>query len=352
MDRPRRDHAGLALFDELLDVPAPSGYEAEMVQLLADRLVGWGHAPSIDDAGNLTVRVEGTRSDGPLVCLAAHVDEIGMVVTAIEPDGALRVTRSGGLYPWKLGEGAVDVLGDRETVTAAVSMGSGHSKSVVSRDLTWEHVRVLTGLSPDVLAERGVRVGSPIVPVRASRGPFVFGSEDDPMVGAWSFDNRLGVTVLLQLLQRARAEDIAPTCSFLIAFTVEEEIGCHGAKVLAARERPDVFIAVDGSPLVPECPIALDGRPGIRCKDRVATYDASLLADLCRLSAEAGVELQPVVYDGAASDASLVYSIGAVPRAACLGYVRASSHGFEVAPLSTFDKLLTSITAFFEGWEG
>ena len=79
----------------------------------------------------------------------------------------------------------------------------------------------------------------------------------------------------------------------------------------------------------------------------MATYDQELLREICRISLAAGVELQPVVYGGAASDASLVYSIGASPRAACLGYVRDSSHGFEVAPLRAFDALTTTLVALF-----
>ena len=352
MERLRVDHPGLALFQELLEIPAPSGHEGAMAAFLVERLDGWGYETHVDDAGNVAVRIEGTKEDAPLVCLAAHIDEIGMVVTQIDPDGSLRVTRSGGLHPWKLGEGPVEILGDEETIVGAASMGSGHSRLVVSQELTWERVRVLTGLTPESLGARGIRIGSPIVPAREVRGPFVFGDASDPMVASWTFDNRLGVTVLLQLLKRVIDEGLKPICSFLVAFTVQEEIGCHGAKILAQRERPDVFVAVDGSPLVPECPIALDGRPGIRSKDRVATYDQGVLTDLCRLSADAGVELQPVVYEGAASDASLVYSIGASARAACLGYVRESSHGFEVAPLSTFDNLLTTMTAFITGWNG
>jgi len=89
--------------------------------------------------------------------------------------------------------------------------------------------------------------------------------------------------------------------------------------------------------------VALDGRPAIRSRDGVATYDQDLLREIRQIGSEAGVDLQPVVYAGASSDASLVYSIGASPRVACLGYVRASSHGFEAAPLSTFGQLQTVI---------
>lgn len=220
-------------------------------------------------------------------------------------------------------------------------MGSGHSRAQASECPGWDSVRVLTGLSVERLAERGIRVGSPIVPDRDVRGPFAFGDPADPWVAAWTFDNRLSVACLLRALERLKNEDLPSRSPTIVAFTVEEEIGCLGAKVLAQRERPDVFVAIDGSPLVPECPLELDGRPAIRSRDRLATYDQELLREICRISSDAGVELQPVVYAGAASDASLVYSIGASPRVACLGYVRASSHGFEVVPLVTFDRVRT-----------
>jgi len=345
MSRLEIAHPGLLLFEELLGIPAPSGFEQRMIQFLSQRLDDMGFSPEVDSAGNLLVRLASEDPKAPLCCIAAHVDEIGMVVTRIEEDGSLRVDRSGGLLPWKVGETPVEILGDHETITGVVSFGSGHSRSVIEQQPSWRSVRVLTGLSVDRLSAKGIRQGSPMVPARDVRGPFLFGDSDDPWVAAWSFDNRLSVVVLLQVLQRLRSAGLSPKCPTIIAFTVQEEIGCHGAKVLAQRERPEIFIAVDGSPLVAESPIKLDGRPGIRSKDRVATYDQSLLHELCRVSVEAGVELQPVVYDGAASDASLVFSIGASPRVACLGYVRESSHGFEVAPLATFDQLATTVFA-------
>jgi len=341
MNRQAMDHPGLRVFTDLLDVPAPAGHEGLMIELLADRLRRMEYAPEGDPAGKLRGRRPGQAPDGPVRCFAAHVDEIGLVVTGIDREGSLRVDRLGGTLPWKLGETAVEILGDGGSILGAVSTGSGHSRAEASACPAWEGIRVLTGLSAEQLAEAGVRVGTPIVPARDVRGPVVFGDPTAPWVAAWTFDNRMSVACLLQALERFKAEGLDPTGPTIVAFTVEEEIGCLGAKVLAARERPDVFVAIDGSPLVPECPVELDGRPGIRSRDRVATYDQELLREICRISSEAGVTLQPVVYAGAASDASMVYSIGASPRVACLGYVRASSHGFEVAPLVTFDHLRT-----------
>jgi putative aminopeptidase FrvX len=318
-----------------------------MATFLQSKLESMGFDSELDAAGNVIVRLAGQVPERPTICYAAHMDEIGMTVTRILSDGSLRVERLGGLLPWKIGETAVSIIGDGEEITGMLSMGSGHSRKVVEAGASWESAKILTGLSPAALRKRGIRVGAAVVPARDVRGPFVFGDDAFLWVGAWTFDNRLAITCCLQSLATMQREAVKPKSPLTIVFTVEEEIGCLGAKVFALRERPDVFIAVDGSPLVPECPVALDGRPGIRSRDRVATYDQSLLREISRLSATAGVELLPVVYSGAASDASLVYSIGASPRVACLGYIRESSHGFEVTPLRTFDHLTTTLTALF-----
>ena len=345
MRRTLPDHAGLMLFSELLEIPSPSGHEAQMAGFLAERLAKMGCTPEVDPAGNVMVRIDGESGDRPVHCIAAHIDEIGLVVTGIESGGTIRVDRLGGLLPWKLGETPVEILGDLGTTIGVVSMGSGHSRTESRRAPDWSEVLVWTGLSKTQLEAKGIRIGSTAVPVRDVRGPFVFGDPRDPWIAAWSFDNRLGVATLLQSLGKLLREGITPRSPMVIAFTVEEEVGGHGAKALAQRERLDVFVAIDGSPLVPECPLELDGRPGIRSQDRAAQYDQRLLAEIRRIAAEAGVELQPVVYPDAASDASLVYSVGACPRVACLGYVRGSSHGFEVAPLVTFDRMESVLTA-------
>ena len=341
----RMEHAGLELFERLLDIPSPAGYERPMAEFLVQWLREHGYAPEIDPAGNVLVRLAGQDAEAPLTCYAAHIDEIAMTVRKVEADGSLRVTRSGGLFAWKLGETPVDILGRQGVARGVVSFGSGHSKADAEKGATWSNARILTGRSPAELASMGIATGTPVVPVREIRGPFVFGSEVSPWVGAWSFDNRLAVATMLLALRRIQDEGLQPYCPTIVALTVQEEVGCHGAKILAVRERPEIFVAVDGSPLVPESPLILDGRPGIRSKDRVAVFDPLLVDEICRISSSAGVEMQTVVYDGAASDASMVYSSGASPRAACFGYVRESSHGYEATPLATFDHLLAALTA-------
>ncbi len=57
-------------------------------------------------------------------------------------------------------------------------------------------------------------------------------------------------------------------------------------------------------------------------------------------------ELQTAVYEGAASDASLVAYAGLAPKIACIGHVRENSHGYEVTRLAVFDNLLNTLIAY------
>jgi putative aminopeptidase FrvX len=231
------DHPALQLFSELL-VASPSGREAALAAIVRQKLTDWEIPHEQDGMGNVIVRLDGRFPQAPRMMVAAHMDEIGLVVTKINLDGSLQVDKTGGLHPWKLGEGPVEILGDQETIIGVLSMGSTHTASAASQAITWADVRVLTGLSPDQLKAAGVRPGSTGVPTRERRGPVLFGDPADPLVAAWTFDDRMGVVTLLRLLERMKMEGIRPYQPTIIAFTVSEEVGGHGAKSLALREMP------------------------------------------------------------------------------------------------------------------
>lgn len=355
-------HPAIQLFSDLL-VPSPSMREWDLANIVRAKLDALGYTHETDGAGNVMVRLpsgeglptgEGLpgKNPAPLVVFASHMDEIGMVVTRIEPDGSLRVERSGGLLPWKLGEGPVNILGDVQTVTGVLSMGSTHTAGNGDKTITWDDCRIMTGLSPVQLKQAGVRPGTYALPERNRRGPVIFGDEADPLVGAWTFDDRIGIVNLIRLLERMKQENIVPHFSFIVAFTVSEEVGGHGAKVLVQREHPDVFVAIDGLPMPPETSLALDGRPGILVKDWSAPYDPRLVQAFLQAAERAGTELQPVVLASASSDASMAAEGPGVPSIACVGHVRENSHGYEVIRLSVLDNVLNTYVEFVREWRG
>jgi putative aminopeptidase FrvX len=337
----------LILLKECLAIPAPAGREEQMAEWVCRKIAEADLVPEVDPAGNVIVSMGGQDSSLPEVVMAAHLDEIGMVVTAVGDDGNLSITNSGGLFPWKIGESPVDVIGDAGRVPGVLSMGSTHNPDAANQSLAWKNLTIMTGCTRPELARRGIRTGSSVVPSAAVRGPVVLGEGADPLVGCWTFDDRAGVVSLIRLIWQLQAERRKPVYPLKIAFTVHEEGGCHGAKVLALREKPEIFIAVDGAPLNGS-DLLLDGRPGCWSKDKIGHYDQRLIRSFIYAADKAGTSMQVAVYENAMSDASAVYNTGAVPRVGILGHVRTNSHGFEVARLSVFENLLKTLRALVE----
>ena len=333
----------ILLLTEFLQIPSPSGREEKMAAAVRRHLDALGYVHETDGAGNISVRLEGRNPDAPLCVLAAHMDEIGVVVTHIEEDGTLHVDRSGALAPYKLGERPLRFVGNNEeTITGIISFGSGHT-STFDQGIAWENVRVITGFSKAQLAAKGIRPGSTGVPIAEGRGPLLLGDPDDPMVAAWTFDDRAGVIMQLQLLQLLKEQNVQPPSPTIIAFTIHEEGGCHGAKILAHREKPEIFIAVDGCPWQPNAGIEVSDQPATWSKDRAAHYDQRLIKVLLQAAQNAGTQCQTAVLTNARSDASAVYDSGAVPRVGVLGHSRHNSHGFEVAKLAVFPNVVKTL---------
>lgn len=343
----------LLLLTELLKIPAPSGREELMAAAVMQRLEAMGFAPRQDVQGNVWTEVAGRDNQLGRMALASHLDEIAAVVTAIEADGQLRVQRSGGLYPWKLGEGPMEIVGEGEqTVPAHLGFGSGHTNDPQdpiaqfmsgNKGLTWAECRLFTGLNLQELKEAGVRVGSCAVPVAASRGPQLFGPQGDPLVSAWILDNRGGTVALLGLLGRLHEEGLKPRRTLEVCFMVQEETGTLGAKGWAARNPVEIFIAVDSSPVPLGSQLAIDGRPATWSKDAGAHFDQALIRQLAQAAVRANTELQYAVYGAAYSDATGVLETGLAPRAATVGYPRLYSHGYEVSRLRVFDNLVNML---------
>ena len=342
------EHPVLQLLTEMLSVPSPSGREEMLADIVRGKLDEMGYDHQTDGAGNVTVRLEGHKPDQPLMMLASHMDEIGMVVTGIDSDGKLRIARSGALFPYKMGERPVTIVGDGDPITGVASIGSTHTADAETRSITWDDVRIITGLTPQQLYEAGIRVGSTAVPIAEERGPVVFGPTNDPLAACWTFDDRGGVITLIRLLEAIKGHNVKPARPTIIAFTVHEEGGCHGAKVLAQREKPEIFLAVDGCPMVPGSDLVMDARPAVWSKDQVCHYDQLLVGSLRTAAAQAGFDLQTAVLLSAMSDASQVYDVGGAPRVGVIGHVRENSHGYEVARIKAFDNLLNTLFAFIQ----
>ncbi|CCG05516.1 M42 glutamyl aminopeptidase superfamily protein (fragment), partial [Blastococcus saxobsidens] len=160
------------LLQELLYAYGPGGQEAAVREVCRRELEPLVDEVWEDPAGNLVGLIHGSgATDGPVVRVMAHMDELSMIVKRVEPDGSLHLSQLGEMYPANFGLGPLTVLGDVEPVTAVLLLGSEHTTQETpqvwqtkpdggGRAMQWNDVYAFTGRSPEQLAAAGVHAGS------------------------------------------------------------------------------------------------------------------------------------------------------------------------------------------------
>lgn len=222
----------LDLLSELCETPGTSGREERIRALVRRELEPLCTEVEVDPLGNLIARRAG--SGGPRVMLAAHMDEIGFMVTHIEEGGFLRVLPLGGFDPKTLSAQRVIVHG-REDLLGVFGSRPVHI-------MTDEEKK-----QPPKLEDFFVDVGLPAERVRelVRRGDVVTRERGLTRLGdlltGKSLDNRAGLYVMIEAM-RALGEH---RCEVVAVATVQEEVGLRGARVATGRVRPDVGLAID-----------------------------------------------------------------------------------------------------------
>ena len=190
--------------------------------------------PAGDPLGNVWLSVG--PEDGPLVAVAAHADQIGLIVTYVDEQGYVSVERIGGLAPLLVpGRHFVDPRPRRPRRTPSAAASRATSSPMEERGKAPElHEQFLDiGAAGREAALARVAVGDPVTftPDFVELSPGV--------VATQALDDRAGVYAMIRALELYAA---APGAARLTGFaTVHEETTFMGAKALARRLRPDVL---------------------------------------------------------------------------------------------------------------
>lgn len=325
---------------------SPSGNETEIDRWLLRQWQSLGLQPCQDAAGNIIATVAADLPDALTLAITAHKDEIGMIVKRIEADGRIQVRRLGGSFPWIYGEGVVDLLGDRQTVSGILSFGSRHvsheSPQKVFQEkqaLHWEDVWIDTKLPLPTLERAGVRPGTRVVVGRHRKRPFRL---NEDYLASYALDNKAALAILTVLAQRLRR----PAYQVVLVASANEEVGAIGAQYFTFHRRPDLLIALEICPQSAEYPIERDDAPVLVSQDGYGFYDDRLNGELMQVAEQAGIPLQPAILAGFGSDGSIAMKSGHVPRAACLGFPTANTHGYEITHLKALERCVELLSAY------
>jgi tetrahedral aminopeptidase len=323
------------LIRELVDAYGPSGNEAQVRALIEARVTPLADEVRTDAMGNLIALKRGTGGGVP-VMIAAHMDEIGLIVTWVDEKGYLRFAPTGGVSP-------VTLVGSR------VRFANG-----VTGVIGWEKwLRPDAGTSRPELAELYIDVGATgrddaPVGVGDAAG-FVRPYEElGQRIVAKSMDDRIACAVAIQAL-----EQIAESPNDLyFCFTVQEEVGTRGAVTAAYGIEPAVGLAVDVT-LVGDTPkarpmaISLGEGPAIKIMDTGMLAHPGVVRWMIQTAEQKGIPYQREVLQGGSTDArSIQLSRAGVPSG-CLSipcrYVHTPSEMVDYGDVEQAVQLLVAL---------
>ena len=294
---------------KLTEAYGPSGREAGIRDIIRSEIEGMGvlarkgASVRVDPLGNLIVSTKG-KGGGRRVMLAAHMDEIGIVVTHIDEKGFLRFGSVGGVRPLHLhgsrvrfGNGVTGVIGLEKLDDA-------------SKVPPLEKFYIDVGAKDRSASP--VKVGDIACFSRACR-------ELGERIVAKAMDDRIGCAVLLETLRdlTASPHDVH------FVFTVQEEVGLRGATTSGYGIEPEVALAVDVTTTgdTPECaPMAvnLGGGPAIKVKDGGMIAHLGVKDWLVRTAESSTIPFQLEVLVGGTTDAMAIQTSRAGVPAGCV----------------------------------
>jgi endoglucanase len=255
---------------ELSELIGVSGYEKPVIDYIQSKIDGLVDEMWVDPLGSLLAVKNGSNAKERIL-LDAHADEVGFMVSYIEPKGGfLRFVPIGGWDTRILLGQSVKMLGeDNQVYHGIIGSKPPHLTSVKERkeavDIPKMYIDI--GMTTKQVEEAGIKIGS----VGTLYHPYV--EFPNNMIRGKAFDDRTGVNILIQIIKEFSKSDHDDT--ILFSFTTGEEVGGRGAGPAAFALKPTMAIAVENTTAgdVPgirdaECPAYIGKGPAISIADR------------------------------------------------------------------------------------
>lgn len=327
------------LIQKLVEIPGPSGYETQIraairaeVQPLADEVY-------VDALGNLITRKGKLRSgqhnsgEGQRIMIAAHMDEIGLMVTHIDENGFARFTNLGGMRTRSLPgsrvrfvNGPIGVIGVERTIG------------------TNDHP-TMTQMFIDLgVTDRGscpVRVGD----VACFERQFL---DMGNRLIAKAMDDRIGIYVLIETMRKINS---TPHELYFV-FTTQEEVGLRGAAPAAFSIDPDIGLAVDvtstgDTPKDKKMETTLGKGPAIKIRDSKMLSDPRIVDWIVRTAEKSKLPHQFEILEGGTTDASAIQLTRAGIPSGCISipcrYIHSPSEMVDLHDVQNAIELLTQL---------
>ncbi|MEL1136413.1 M42 family metallopeptidase [Desulfitobacterium sp. THU1] len=272
------------LLKTLTQLNGTSGAEQEIRKILTEQLKPYVNSIHTDKIGNLIVH-KNSLTVGPKVMIAAHMDEVALMITAITSEGFLKFKPVGGIDSRILVSKPVQI----NALLGVIGAKAIHLQKPKEREqaLKIEQLYIDIGATAKEEAEKHVKIGDYAY----------FYTETEPLgEGYWkgkAFDDRVGCTLLTELLKKDYPLNL------IGAFTVQEEVGLRGATIAAYHVQPDLAIILEGTvsahmmEVEEGAWVTEPGKgPALSIMDRATLYQPKLLQQVIELAEKNGIPYQ------------------------------------------------------------
>lgn len=217
-----------------------SGYEHNIAEFISQNSP-YADEIRADKLGNLIMLKKATKTNGqqaPKVMLAAHMDEIGLIITEIDKHGFLRFGTIGGIDQRVMLAQEVIVHG-KEDLVGVIGAKPPHVQTPDERNkaVEMDQLFIDVGFDTKAEAEKYVSVGDVVTLNRSVvnlNGSFMAGK---------AMDDRACVAVMLECLKALTNQN--HMADVYAVATVQEEVGVRGATTSTYGIVPDIGIALD-----------------------------------------------------------------------------------------------------------
>ncbi len=279
------------LMEELATTYGPSGNENKIRNYINEHIKNYVDEIEIDSLGNLIARKKG---NGKKIMIAAHMDQIGLMVTDIDENGFLRFTNIGGISPYNIL--SQQVIFENGTVGVVFS----EPVEDISK-LKLSNMFIDIGVNNKKEAESLVNIGDICIYNAVY-------SENDNVVFTRYLDDRVGCYVAIKAIK----EIVNPQNDLYFVFTVQEEVGLRGAKTAAYKIEPDIGIAIDvtGSGDTPKAKafaVGLNKGTAIKVKDNSILTHSKLRKHMINIAKDNNIPYQMEVLEHGGTDSGAIH---------------------------------------------
>jgi putative aminopeptidase FrvX len=321
------------LLQKLTDVFSPSGYEDAIRSVIRNEVKGFADDVRVDAMGNLIVRKGRPTKYGKRIMIAAHMDEIGLMVTHVDEGGFVRFTGIGGVYPRNLPGGRVRFVNGTTGVIGLEP--TEHRENVLPLDKMFIDVGAVNKKASPV------KTGD----VAAFERPFLDMGE---RLVAKSMDDRIGCTVAIEVLRKLK---ITPHEVYFV-FTTQEEVGTRGAQTSAYGIDPELGFSIDvtgwgDTPGEKGFDVALGKGPAIKIRDGGMISDPRIVNWMVQTAEKANLPFQREVLLGGTTDARAMQVVRSGIPVGCVSipcrYVHSPSEMVDINDVENAVKLIEAL---------